>query len=84
MIGFGSRIGQNYSSVIGMSVNRIMLMMMKTVAKSDGIIDYTNGMMVHVNVSFSISANNRCLVQHKCMRSCYAQPNIYNLSIIKY
>jgi hypothetical protein len=45
---------------------------------------YTDGMMINVNISISISAKNRCLMWHKCMRACYAQLNIYNLSIVKY
>jgi hypothetical protein len=70
--------------VIGMSVNRIIIKMMKIVAKSDGIIHYKDGMMKTVNISISISAKNRCLLEHKCMRSCYAQLFFSNLSIMKY
>ena len=78
-----SQISQNYSSVIGMTVNRIIITM-EIVAILNGIIYYTDGMMNHVMLAFSTSAKNRCLMEHKCMRSCYAQLNIYNLSIIKY
>ena len=37
---------------------------------------------MNVIISFSISAKNRCLMEHKCMRSCYAQLNIYNFCFL--
>ena len=57
---------------------------MKIVAKWDGIVHYTDGMMINVKIAISISANNRCLMEHTFMRSGYAQLNIYNLSVINY
>jgi hypothetical protein len=51
------------------------------VEKWDGIIHNTDGMMKNVKISISISAKNRCLMEHKCMRSCYAELNFYNLRV---
>jgi hypothetical protein len=50
-----SQISQNYSSVIGMTVNRIIITM-EIVAILNGIIYYTDGMMNHVMLAVSITA----------------------------
>ena len=80
MIWFGSQISRNYSRVFGVSVNRIIIIV-KNVAKWDGIIHYTDRMMINDKISISTSAKNRYLMEHEYMRSCYAQLSIYNFSI---
>jgi hypothetical protein len=80
MIWFGSQISRNYSRVFGVSVNRIIIIV-KIVAKWDGIIHYTDRMMINDKISISTSAKNRYLMEHEYMRSCYAQLSIYNFSI---